>query len=729
MDLVAKKVRSLPLLPQLLWRVLPLAAVILISAWYGTSRLIYSTVESELIEKLDREAEFGAHTIRARLDTLIAGMRAVAENDLVINSLIDLEARQAYIPTFIQSLRLPGPANARITLTDYRGRPIASNVVDLNRSDYFIANNAIAGTYTDFSEFGLTLAVPIIYQGRQEGAIIVKYGRLGAQELLNLDIPATAGALLKGDSVLYSSNLSISAAKFSGNATDMDGWVCRKAAVPGYPLLQVVVAEPADTAFATVNEIGRLMLLAAVLALVALGAGITFTAYLATRPLKGFIDEIESISDAEDLGKRVTANHLWWHLALFQSSGAAEFEHLANTFNSMLERMRGMVMSNDRLDKENQVHKRTEQSLRESERRYRELIDGSARGIYICRNNRILFTNRAFAEIFGFKNPDEARSFGSVDDVLGRSHRKVLDDQLKLAGESGNETLRSELCLKPNRKDEVWFENMSRTIMWGGKPAIEGSLIDISDRKKVEKLKSEFVSIVSHELRTPLTSMVGSLGLIRSGALGELPEKVEPLVSIAHTNTERLVALVNDILDIEKIELGHMEFRMERIEVVALANQALSENAFFGANYGVEFELETDLKHGYISGDRDRLLQVLANLLSNAAKFSPQGGKVTLHVTSGDTAIRFAVADRGPGIPEAMQQEIFKKFNQGDTSDSRTKTGTGLGLSICKAIVHHHDAQLKVDSEVGRGSVFYFELPWTSMVLDANAADLASKIG
>jgi len=729
MDQAAKRIRSLPLLPQLLWRVLPLAAVILIAAWYGTSQLIYSTVESELLEKLDREAEFGAHTINARLDTLIAGMRAIAENDLVINSLIDLEARQAYIPTFIQSLRLPGPANAKITLTDYRGRPIASNVVDLNRSDYFIANNAIAGTYTDFSEFGLTLAVPIIYQGRQEGAIIVKYGRLGAQELLNLDIPASAGALLKGNSVLYSTNVSISAAKLNGDAADMDGWVFGKAVVPGHPLLQVVVAEPADTAFATVNEIERLMLLAAVLALVALGAGITFTAYLATRPLKGFIQEIESISDAEDLGKRVTANHLWWHLALVQSSGAAEFEHLANTFNSMLERMRGMVMSNNRLDKENQFHKRTEQSLRESERRYRELIDGSARGIYICRNNRILFTNRAFAEIFGFKNPDEARSFGSVDDVLGRSHRKVLDDQLKLAGESGNETLRSELCLKPNRKDEVWFENMSRTIMWGGKPAIEGSLIDISDRKKMEQMKSEFVSIVSHELRTPLTSMVGSLGLIRSGALGELPEKVEPLVSIAHTNTERLVALVNDILDIEKIELGHMEFRMERIEVVALAKQALSENAFFGANYGVEFELETDLKRGYINGDRDRLLQVLANLLSNAAKFAPQGKKVTLHVTSGDTAIRFAVEDRGPGIPEAMQQEIFKKFNQGDTSDSRAKTGSGLGLSICKAIVHHHDSQLRLDSEVGRGSVFHFELPWISMVLDGNATDLASKIG
>jgi len=729
MDQPPRKLRSLPLLPQLLWRVLPLAALILIAVWYGTSRLIYSTVETELIEKLDREAEFGARTIGTRLDTLISGMRAVAANDLIINSLIDLEARQAYIPTFMQSLRLPGPTNAKITLTDYRGRPIASNVADLNRSDYFIANSAIAGTYTDFSEFGLTVAVPIIYQGRQEGAIVVKYGQLGAQELLNLDMPATASALLKGGSVLYSSNLAVSVEKFSGDTAAMEGWVCRKATVPGHPLLQVVVAEPADKAFATAHEIGQLMLLAAVLALVALGAGITFTAYLATRPLKGFIDEIESISDAEDLGKRVTANHLWWHLALFQSSGAAEFEHLANTFNSMLERMRAMVMSNDRLDKENRHRKRNEQSLRESERRYRELIDGSARGIYICRNNRILFTNRAFAEMFGFANPDEARSFGSVDDVLGRDHRKVLQDQLTLAGDAASETLRSELCLKPNRKDEVWFENMSRTIMWGGKPAIEGSLIDISDRKIVEQLKSEFVSIVSHELRTPLTSMVGSLGLIRSGALGELPEKVEPLVSIAHTNTERLVALVNDILDIEKIELGHMDFRMERIEVLALANQALSENAFFGANYGVEFVLETDLKNGYINGDRDRLLQVLANLLSNAAKFSPQGATVKLHVTSGDTAIRFAVADRGPGIPQAMQQEIFKKFNQGDTSDSRTKTGTGLGLSICKAIVEHHGDQLRIESEVGRGSVFYFELPWTSMVLDGKPVDLASTIG
>ena len=285
-------------------------------------------------------------------------------------------------------------------------------------------------------------------------------------------MPASAAALFKGDTVLYSSNLTITSTKFSGDAAEMEGWVSRTAAVPGHQMLQVVVAEPTDRAFATVHEIERLMLLGAIAALVALGAGITFTAYLATRPLKGFIEEIESISDAEDLGKRVTANRLWWHLALFQSSGAAEFEHLANAFNSMLERMRSVVKSNNRLDKENQHRKRNEQSLRESERRYRELIDGSARGIYICRNNRILFANRAFAEIFGFKNPDEARSFGSVDDVLGRKHRKVLDDQLKLAGDAANETLRSELCLKPNKKNDVWFENMSRTIMWGGKPAI-----------------------------------------------------------------------------------------------------------------------------------------------------------------------------------------------------------------------------------------------------------------
>ena len=725
----SEKLRSLPLLPQLLWRVLPITALILIAAWYGTSRVIYSTVETELIDNLDREAEFGADTIGSRLDTLISAMRAVAGNDLVINSLIDLEAREAYIPTFVQSLRLPGPVNAKITLTDYRGRPIASNVTDLSRADYFVANSAINGRYIDIGQSGLTLAVPIVYQGRQEGSIVVKYDPYGAQALLNIETPATAGALLRGDTVLYSSNWSLPVKALGHDVGDIEGWICRKSAVPGYPMLQVVVAEPNEKAFATANKIGWHMLLAAVLALLAVGAGITFTAYLATKPLKGFIEEIKTISDAEDLSKRVTANHLWWHLALFHSSGAAEFENLANTFNSMLERMRAAVTSRDRLDRENRDRKRNEQYLRESERRYRELIDGSARGIYICRDNRILFTNRAFAEMFGFSSPEEACKSGTLEQLLGRGHSKVLQDQLKLSDEHSSETLRSELCLKPNNQDEVWFENMSRTILWGGKPAIEGSLIDISDRKLVEQLKSEFVSIVSHELRTPLTSMVGSLGLIRSGALGELPKKVEPLVTIAHTNTERLVALVNDILDIEKIELGHMDFRMERIEVVALATQALSENAFFGANYGVEFALDTDLKQGHITGDRDRLLQVLANLLSNAAKFSPQGETVTLHVTSGDETIRFAVADRGPGIPQAMQQEIFKKFNQGDTSDSRTKTGTGLGLSICKAIVEHHGDQLRVESEVGKGSTFYFELPWTSMMLAGNPAGLPAVTG
>ncbi len=234
---------------------------------------------------------------------------------------------------------------------------------------------------------------------------------------------------------------------------------------------------------------------------------------------------------------------------------------------------------------------------------------------------------------------------------------------------------------------------------------------EITERKKAERLKNEFVSIVSHELRTPLTSIRGSLGLIIGTMAQELPPRVRSMVEIAHKNSERLVSLVNDILDIDKIESGKMVFDLQPVDIYPLLEQAIETNRAYGEQFGVTFVLDKSLSDGQVYADSDRLLQVLANLLSNAAKFSPRGGTVHLSLTRNKSALHVAVRDSGPGIPEEFQPRIFQKFAQADSSDTRQKGGSGLGLSISKAIIEKMGGTIGFESAVGAGTTFYFDLP------------------
>ena len=694
----ARSHTSQRLLPQVLLRVLPLAVLALIGTWYATSRVVYSSVQTELVEKLQREADYEASLIGNRLDTLLSAMRAIASNDLVVNSLIDTVSRDAYIPTFMQSLRLPGPKAAKVSFTDYRGRLIASNSNDIRQADYFLTQSSVSGFYMRLDDTGATFAVPVLYGGRQEGAIVVKYGRLQFQQMIAIASLMSVSAIFHGDTVLYASDWTVSLSDVRSEDPDRSGWIAKSAPVPGYSALKVTVAEPTARAFATAHRIENFMAIAIVAALAALVLGIVFTAYLATRPLHAFAQEIKAIGDAQDLGHRV------------KTAGIAEFDRLSDTFNAMLQRMQAVLVSHDQLDRENQARKKVERELRRSERRYRDMVEGSARGIIICSGDEVLFANPAFAAMFGFESPSDAVANGRMSRLFDEAFCSALEGQRGASPDGEGSSVRHEICLNEDCDNEIWFESVSRPVIWQDQNAVEASVIDITERKKVEKLKSEFVSVVSHELRTPLTSVSGSLALIRSGALGALPGKVEPLIKIAHANTERLAALVNNILDVEKIEAGHMDFHMETVDAVDLCAQALSENVFYGAKFGVEFELQPEVSQAFVSADRDRLMQVLANLLSNAAKFSPKGSRVVLKLSEVAGRIRFSVVDKGAGIPASKLGTIFEKFKQADSSDSRAKAGTGLGLSICQSIAENHGTRIEVQSVDGEGSTFYFEL-------------------
>jgi PAS domain S-box-containing protein len=219
---------------------------------------------------------------------------------------------------------------------------------------------------------------------------------------------------------------------------------------------------------------------------------------------------------------------------------------------------------------------------------------------------------------------------------------------------------------------------------------VYGVARDIQEQKRIEQMKNDFISVVSHELRTPLTSIRGSLGLLAGGVAGELPEKASNLVEIAAKNSERLVRLINDILDIEKIESGQMGFRFAPVELAPVVEQALESNRAYAEVLGVELRHTATVPGARVWADPDRLLQVLANLLSNGAKFSPSGGVVEVALERLDGNLRVSVTDHGRGVPPDFRSQMFEKFAQADSSSTRQKGGSGLGLSISKAIVERH---------------------------------------
>lgn len=234
---------------------------------------------------------------------------------------------------------------------------------------------------------------------------------------------------------------------------------------------------------------------------------------------------------------------------------------------------------------------------------------------------------------------------------------------------------------------------------------------DISERKRVEQLQSEFVSTVSHELRTPLTSIRGSLGLVAGGITGELPPQAKEYVDIALSNSERLVRLINDILDVEKMQSGKMEFRIRSLALPALLAQTLASNEHTATAAGSKLITTTGVPDVEVAVDPDRFTQVITNLVSNAAKFSPTGSPIELDVIRDRDVVRIGVRDHGPGIPPEFRSRIFQRFSQADAAATRQRGGTGLGLAISKEIVERLGGTISFEDAAGGGTRFVVELP------------------
>lgn len=246
----------------------------------------------------------------------------------------------------------------------------------------------------------------------------------------------------------------------------------------------------------------------------------------------------------------------------------------------------------------------------------------------------------------------------------------------------------------------------------GGRKLIWSIIEDISERKRMERMKDEFVATVSHELRTPLTALRGALALVASGTLGTLPDVAADMVAVAEKNSQRLLLLISDLLDTEKLLVGKMTFDLQWQPLEPLIRTALRENQTYASQYRVSLGYRGHAADTLVRVDGARMQQVMANLLSNAIKFSPAGGEVLVGSELLGDNIRITVADQGPGITAEFQGRIFERFSQADSSDTRQHGGTGLGLAISKGLVEKMGGELGFDSVPGQGSTFWIELQW-----------------
>ncbi len=361
--------------------------------------------------------------------------------------------------------------------------------------------------------------------------------------------------------------------------------------------------------------------------------------------------------------------------------------------------------------------KQAQEKLAESEAMFRRLTENVKAIFWIANlDGKILYLSPAYESI----------TAGSIADVLANADlffhtvqdadRAIVRDLLK--DPSGDEV---QFRLARTKQDEVWISARLFPIYDNSGNIIQmcGVAEDISDRKRAEQRVSEFYSTVSHELRSPLTSIRGALGLIEGGIVGDVSEEASTFINIARLESDRLIRIVNSILDLDKIEAGKLELKLQETLPEELVGSALDNLQGMAIEAGVTLEKGANCDDA-IKLDRDRITQVLTNLISNGIKFSPRNSVITANSERNGEKVRFSVCDQGAGISAEDLPKLFGKFKQLDSSDSRSQSGTGLGLAISKALVEQHGGTIGVQSEPGKGSTFWFELPVKVVLKSSN---------
>jgi PAS domain S-box-containing protein len=351
---------------------------------------------------------------------------------------------------------------------------------------------------------------------------------------------------------------------------------------------------------------------------------------------------------------------------------------------------------------------RTLRALEDSENHLRRVLNSSLIGIIQGNDTgRILEMNQAFMSLTGYTEENLIDGKLKWDDIASVGYQKL--DGATIFGRDG--TPRPFEMHLTAHSGHVFPVLIAMAKIEDARCEWVCFVLDLSERNRINRMQSEFISVVSHELRTPLTSISGSLALLESGALDRMENKKIELIQVAHRNSLRLINIVNDILDLEKLTASKMTFDIEPVEITRVIAEAIESNAGFSQQFNVTYVMHEFPDTAYAWCDAHRLMQVLTNLMSNAAKFSPEGGTVVLTLIRLDDNWRIAIRDTGRGIPDEFRSRIFTPFAQAEGANIRQKGGTGLGLNITKILVEKMSGEIGFESEEGKGATFWVAFP------------------
>ena len=487
--------------------------------------------------------------------------------------------------------------------------------------------------------------------------------------------PATVAALKGFEGTAESVNSRGLNALFSYKSLKTTNWL-------------LIAVLPTQEAFAPIDEARRHLIAIATMIALLVAPLIWLLVFRLLAPLSMLRDFIQRLRASPE------------QFTALQITGKDEISDLGHAFNLLM-----------------QERIAAEASQRESERKLREnmsliqaVMDSTGSYVHVRDlKGCFLYVNKEYEKVFRLSR--ESLIGKSIEDIFPPDLAQQYRTNERTVMQTGM-VLRTEVAVM--QEDGLHTYLVVRSPLFNEIGEVYGACgvgTDITEHKKIEQMKNEFISTVSHELRTPLTSICGSLDLLVSGMVEGVPVHVRSLLEIANNNCERLVRLINDILDIEKIESGGMRFQMVAQRMLPLVEQAIAATQPYAEQFRVNLTLQPDAENCHVMADADRMIQVIVNLLSNAAKFSPAGAEVEIRLTQASDQVRLTVTDHGEGIPKGFHARIFHNLAQADASDTREKGGTGLGLSISKAIVEEHNGRIGFHSEPGYGAEFYVELP------------------
>ena len=640
---------------------------------------------------LQKEAELNTRLLNNSLQAISARLADAAGSSLLANALVDSAGRQTYVVPYLDGMQRVNGIALQLLFVDFEGREIASS------------------GRARFDAHQLKWMKQQLERGKAASAI---FPSAAGDELVMIEIFTYARTKTPEGALMYKLSLAELQAGLSGRL------VWGKPHLSALHKEQVIVPLQLPEIFAP----HQLRLVQTSHISLAQGSSDSVNTVLAPLSVAMFalllsvlvwwlgtrlaLRLTQDLRQLDAFARSVVENGFGESRAL--SRGSVEVAGLARSINHMLDRL----------------YEQHAQLQHESEERYRLLVEGTNAISWEASlpSFAYLFVSSQGPRIVGhdhhtWQQGDFWQDYLHPDDKEAAQQQRIHSLQTK-------SNYRSEYRFQCADGRYLWLEEIATVLCdEAGTPIrLRGILLDIDERKlaenrimeerlKIDRMKNDFVSTVSHELRTPLTSIRGSLGLVLGGVMGTLPAPAVKLLDIAHKNTERLVRLINDLLDIDKIASGKMDFDLQWLDLAPMIEQAIENNAAYGAQLKVGFVLHDDTANLAVKVDYDRMMQIMANLLSNAAKFSPEHGTVEVSISTGNRVARVSVQDHGPGISNEFREKIFQKFTQQDSSATRLKGGTGLGLAISQALIEKMGGRIGFESVFGQGATFYIELP------------------